>query len=225
MHSVRQQRSLANSIPPKGAGPCGNQHRQKRSFIDRSSHSKQRVFLVGFPYDKIRQALATAHNPPNRMDPNLFDWTRIGRQVLLSHHASSGLKAGAFCFCCCQEGSWVSCDLVTSKEKLTSIWGRACDLRPRNRFSFFVARFISLPRGSWLRLSMEDLTPLDTPEVFGGLKTWLFEGPKYVGSLWVQGGCHFLRAPLFGCPQIPRQKFNFQRVEWKLPLDTTKLKS
>ena len=28
---------------------------------------------------------------------------------------------------------------------------------------------------------MEDPTPpLDTPEVFGGLKTWLFEGPKYI---------------------------------------------
>ena len=35
-------------------------------------------------------------------------------------------------------------------------------------------------------ISMEDPThPLDTPEVFGGLKTWLFEGPKYIGSLWV----------------------------------------
>ena len=26
---------------------------------------------------------------------------------------------------------------------------------------------------------------LDTPEVFGGLKTWPFESPKYLGSLWV----------------------------------------
>ena len=33
---------------------------------------------------------------------------------------------------------------------------------------------------------MEDPTfPLDTPEVFGGLKTWLFEGPEYIGSFWV----------------------------------------
>ena len=30
-----------------------------------------------------------------------------------------------------------------------------------------------------------DPEALDTPEVFGGLKTWLFEGPKYIGSLWV----------------------------------------
>ena len=29
-----------------------------------------------------------------------------------------------------------------------------------------------------LGLSMEDPTPMDTPEVFGGIKTWLFEGPK-----------------------------------------------
>ena len=28
---------------------------------------------------------------------------------------------------------------------------------------------------------MEDPTPpLDTPEVFGGVKTWLLEGPKYI---------------------------------------------
>ena len=33
---------------------------------------------------------------------------------------------------------------------------------------------------------MEDPTPpLDTLEVFGGLKAWLFEGPKHIGSLWV----------------------------------------
>ena len=32
---------------------------------------------------------------------------------------------------------------------------------------------------------MEDPTPpLDTPEVFGGLKTRLFEGPKLIGSVW-----------------------------------------
>ena len=32
---------------------------------------------------------------------------------------------------------------------------------------------------------MEDPTPpLDTAEVFRGLKTWLFEGPKSIGSLW-----------------------------------------
>ena len=37
-----------------------------------------------------------------------------------------------------------------------------------------------------LGLSMEDpTTPLDTPEVVGGLKTRLFEGPKSTGSLWV----------------------------------------
>ena len=32
---------------------------------------------------------------------------------------------------------------------------------------------------------MQDPTPpLDTPEVLRGLKAWLFEGPKYIGSLW-----------------------------------------
>ena len=35
-----------------------------------------------------------------------------------------------------------------------------------------------------LGLSMEDPTPpLDIPEVVRGLKTWLFEGPKCIGSL------------------------------------------
>ena len=29
------------------------------------------------------------------------------------------------------------------------------------------------------------LPPLDTPEVFGGLQTGVFEGPAYIGSLWV----------------------------------------
>ena len=44
---------------------------------------------------------------------------------------------------------------------------------------------------------MEDPTPLDTPEVFGGLKTWLFQGPKYIeleplgGSLWDRGPLRF----------------------------------
>ena len=48
------------------------------------------------------------------------------------------------------------------------------------------ARKLALPRGSW-ELSMEDpTTPLDTPEVVGGLKTRLFEGPKSIGSLWVR---------------------------------------
>ena len=38
-----------------------------------------------------------------------------------------------------------------------------------------------------LGLSMEDPTPpLDTPEVVGGIKTWLFEGPKSIGSFWVR---------------------------------------
>ena len=40
-----------------------------------------------------------------------------------------------------------------------------------------------------LGLSMKDPTPpIHTPEVVGGLKTRLFEGPKSIGSLWV-GDC------------------------------------
>ena len=36
-------------------------------------------------------------------------------------------------------------------------------------------------------LSLDDpAPPLDTPEVVGGLKTRLFDGPKSIGSLWVQ---------------------------------------
>ena len=46
-----------------------------------------------------------------------------------------------------------------------------------------------LPKGSWLRLPMQDLDPpLDTPEVCGTRsQTWMFEGPKSIGSLWVNG--------------------------------------
>ena len=36
-----------------------------------------------------------------------------------------------------------------------------------------------------LGLPMEDPDPpLDTPEVFWGVKTWLFEGPASIGSVW-----------------------------------------
>ena len=50
-----------------------------------------------------------------------------------------------------------------------------------------ICLFYFSPRGSRLRLSMEDPSPLDTPEVVGGLKTRLFEGPKSIGSLWAIG--------------------------------------
>ena len=56
-----------------------------------------------------------------------------------------------------------------------------------------------------LGLSMEDPTPpLDTPEVVGGLKTRLFEGPKSLGSLWVEPGF--------------RSKSKPAALLWRLPL-------
>ena len=57
-------------------------------------------------------------------------------------------------------------------------------LRMRRRVRFW--KVLHLITQRLLGLSMEDPTPpLDTPEVFGGLKTRLFEGPKLIGSVWV----------------------------------------
>ena len=56
----------------------------------------------------------------------------------------------------------------------------------KDSVSILITTKIALPRRSWLRLAMEDPDPpLDTPEGFWGLKTWMFEGPKSIGSLWV----------------------------------------
>ena len=47
-----------------------------------------------------------------------------------------------------------------------------------------------------LGLSKDPTSPLGTPEMLGGLKTCLFEGPKFIGSLWVtcRNTPHFRRS-------------------------------
>ena len=66
---------------------------------------------------------------------------------------------------------------------------------------------LTLPRGSdRLRLSMEDPgPPLDTPKVVRGPKTWLFEGLKSIGSLWVEKGTRFGVDHLWKKPAKPKK--------------------
>ena len=78
-----------------------------------------------------------------------------------------------------------------------SLWRNPTFHRPvAGPLDFIMLGLVSTQR--LLGLSMEDPTPpLDTPELVGGLKTRLCEGPKF-RSLWVANGLEALFAEFSG---------------------------